>query len=171
MSNVSRYLALDLGTRTGWCVADGAKIIGSGIRDFSVKNSEQSGLRGIRFYNWLMSFGRVDEIYYEKIMFTGARKGGGAWGGDHGELYHGLLMLLNMYAAGYGTPIIGIWPGTLKKSFTGYGKAEKHDMCLAAREHGWTGGKDGTAAFHDEADAIALIVTQLRERFNIHARF
>lgn len=166
-----RYLALDIGTYTGWALAEGSKIIKSGVRDFSVKKSQHIGNRGIMFFNFLNSLGRVDEIYYEKIQFTGARKGGGAWSGDNGELYKGLLMLVNMYAAGYGVPTIGEWPGTIKKAFTGSGVAEKEDMCAEAHRLGWKGGKLGTREGHDEVDAIALLVTQLRCRYNITARF
>ncbi len=171
MADAPRYLGLDLGRFCGYALAEGDRIIRAGVRDFSVKKSQHPGHRLIMLYNFLSSLGRIDEIYYEKIMFTGARKGGGAWGSDHGEFYHQLLGVVYMVAAGFGVPTIGIWPGTLKKSFTGSGVAEKEDMCARAHELGWRGGAIGTAEEHDAADAIALIYTQLKERYRIEARF
>lgn len=167
----SRYLALDIGTATGYAIAEGDRIIRSGVRDFSTKRHQHIGNRGIMFYNFLNSLGRIDEIYYEKIMFTGARKAGGAWTGDHGELYHGLLMVMNMVAAGYGIPTIGEWPGSIKKAFTGHGGAEKEDMCACARAMGWKGGMPGSREGHDEVDAIALLTTQLRDKYGVTLRF
>lgn len=171
MQRAPRYLGLDIGTQTGWALAEGDTIIGSGVRDLSVKASQHIGRRGFMFANFLTKIGHLDEIYYEKIQFTGARKGGGSWSGDNGELYKGLLMLLNMHAYSFGTPVIGVHPGTLKKQFTGYGAAKKHDMCQAAHMIGWKGGKLGSALQDDEADAIALIATQVKLRFGIAVKF
>lgn len=166
MTTVPRYLALDMGTATGYALAEGDRIVKCGVRDFSIRRNQHIGNRGIMFYNFLNSLGRIDEIYYEKIMFTGKFNCN-----DGHELYHGLLMVMNMVAAGYAIPTIGVWPGTLKKAFTGNGAAQKEEMCAEAHRRGWKGGKPGTREGHDEVDAIALIITQLRERYNIHARF
>lgn len=167
MPHAPRYLGLDIGTRTGYAIVERDKIIKSGVRDFSVKNHQHIGNRGIKFYNFLLELGAVDEIYYENIQFTF-----NAHRSDGGELYHGLKMVMNMYAAGFNVPTFGVWPGTLKKAFAGTGRAEKKDMCAAARNVGWRGGDIlGDEFYHDEADAIALVVTQLRERYGIAARF
>lgn len=178
MTHAPRFLGLDLANRTGWAVADGNKIIASGVRDFSLKKDHHPGLRGKEFYNFLVKdIGYVDEIYYEKIMFTGGntRDGAGNWrpgmSADGRELYHGLVMIMNMFAAEFHIPTIGIHPSTLKKAFAGHGRAEKADMCRTAREYGWTGGTLDTALYHDEVDAIALVVTQLRERHGVRASF
>lgn len=165
MNPAPRYLGLDIATKTGWCLVEGDQIVKSGVRDFSLKKTEHIGWRGIWFYNLMHEIGYVDEIYYEKIHFNPRASG------DHGELYKGLLMVMNMYAASYGIPTFGVWPGTLKKNFTGYGHAEKHDMCQAARALGWKGGVEGTAQGHDEVDAIALLVTELQARYNITLKF
>ena len=45
---------------------------------------------------------------------------------------------------------------TLKKEFTGSGKAKKIDICARAHHLGWLGGEVGTDKAHDEADAFAL---------------
>lgn len=166
MLSAPRYLALDIGQCTGYALVDGSKLIRSGVRNFSVKQTEHIGKRGIKFYNFLSSIGHVDEIYYEKVQFVGNTKSG-----DGGELYKGFLMLMNMFAAGYAIPTFGVWPGTLKKDFAGHGGAEKADMCAVARSLGWKGGVEGTALYHDQVDAIAILVTQLKQKYNITVEF
>lgn len=159
-------IALDLGTHTGWARSVGDRIVASGVRDFSLKAGEHKGKRGIRFYNFLMTLGQPDIIFYEKVQFTTNK-----YNSDGGELYKGLLMLVNMFAAGFDIPAIGVYPSSLKKQFTGNGKADKIDMCITARRYGWPGGSDGTDLYNDEADAGALIITQLRNMYGINARW
>ena len=175
MNPAPRYLGLDLGKCTGWAIAEGDRIIQSGVRDFSVKSSEHIGHRGIKFYNFLCSLGRVDEIYYEEIQFGGNFKNkAGQWispSSDGREFYHGLLMLVNMYAAGYGIPTFPMHPSTLKKAFAGHGHAEKEDMCRVAHARGWRGGRPGTDSCHDEVDACALLITQLQQKYGINLSF
>ena len=153
-----RYLGLDIGTHTGYSIAQDRKIIRSGVRDFSSKTGHSIGHRGIMFYNFLMSLGVIDEIFYEKVI-------GHMMRGDQGELYNGFLMLVNMYASAMGIPCHGVWPGTLKKAFTGRGDADKEMMCSKAHSLGWKGGISGTPIHNDEADACALIITQLRDMY------
>lgn len=166
MSSAPRYLGLDLAAHTGYAMAEGNKIVASGVRDLSTKKTEHIGNRYIKFYNFLLTLGRVDEIFYEKIHFMPA-----GFSSDGGELHKGLLAIMNMYAASYAIPTIGVWPGTLKKGFTGDGHAKKEHMCAQAHSMGWKGGMQGTSLHHDEADAIALLVTELRTRFNITLSF
>lgn len=166
-----RTLSLDLGSKTGYVLAEDAKVVRSGVRDFALKSHEHKGQRGIKFYNFLVSFGQVDEVYYEVIQFSGMRKGGAAWQGDNGELYKGLLMLLNMYCCGWNIDPIGMHPGTLKKEFAGHGHATKEDMCRAAHRIGWQGGADGQVIHNDEADAIGLQAANLRLRHGLQLTF
>lgn len=175
MTRAPRYLSLDISKFTGYALVEGNQLIKSGVRDFSVKASEHIGKRGIKFYNFLLSIGQVDEIYYEKVMFSGGFKNAaGNWTGatnDGRELYHGFLMLVNMYAAGFGIPLFGIHVSTLKKQFTGNGHADKEQMVARAHELGWKGGQVGTSLYHDQVDAIALLETQLRLNYNIKMIF
>lgn len=170
-----RSLGLDLGTHTGWAISEGTKIIGSGVRDFSVKNGECKGRRGIKFYNFLLQHGRVDEIYVEKVAFSGNFKNKkGEWvtpSSDGRQLYHGLLMLVEMYAAGFGIQVHDVNLSSLKKAFTGNGHADKEEMCRMAHHLGWKGGQPGTALYHDEVDACALIITEQRRRYNVQIGF
>ena len=170
-----RFLGLDIATTTGWALVEGDRLIRSGVRDFSVKSSEHIGNRGIKFYNFLREIGFVDEIFYEEIQFGGGFKNAqGRWistTNDGRELYHGMLMVLNMYCASLGIQATGIHPSTLKKQFTGRGDSKKEDMCRVAHELGWKGGEPGTTRCHDEADAIALLVTQLKNWCGIKVIF
>jgi hypothetical protein len=171
MSAAPRCLGLDISTYTGWAISEGNKIVASGVRDFSIKNFHHKGKRGIMFYNFLVSLGHIDEIFYESIQFGGGFKGKtGKWvnpTNDGRELYHGFLMLVNMFAAGFGVESTPVHPSTLKKQFAGNGHATKTDMCDAARSHGWKGGTPGSALHDDEADAIALLITQVKSKYGI----
>jgi hypothetical protein len=168
---VTRFLGLDLATNTGWALVEDGKVIGSGIRKLRYAKGEHSGEKYRRFFSLLTEMWPVDEIYYELIQFSGARRGGGSWSGDSGETYKGLLAITLMYAAGMDVPVHGVHPATLKKDFTGYGRAEKEDMCRIAHKLGWSGGSRDTALHHDEADAIALLVTQLKQRYGVAVSF
>lgn len=164
-----RFLGLDIGNCTGWALSDGSKIVGSGVRDFT---SESRGRKGVKFYNFLHHIGYVDTIFYEIIMFrpgfkdkeTGKWKGGAT--NDGHSLYNGLLMVMEMYAAGFNIPTFGVHPGTVKRLFCGegMGAASKEQVCEKAHSMGWRGGQPGTAICHDEADACAVLITQARER-------
>jgi hypothetical protein len=173
MSGAHRYLGLDLAKRTGYCLAEGDQCLRSGVRDFS--GTDDLGRRGIMLYNFLISLGRVEEIYYESNPFGGNfKKKDGSWGTaskDGREFLHGMLMVVRMYASGFGAYVIPVNTSTLKKEFTGDGRAEKEDMCRAARSLGWKGGEDGTSLHHDEADGIALVATQIRKRYGLILRF
>lgn len=166
MADAPRYLALDIGTHTGWGIVEGSRIVQSGVRDFSVKSTEHIGKRGIKFANFLTSLGHFDEIYFEKIQFTGKYNVS-----DGGELYKGFMMLLNMHCYSFGIHAFGVWPGTLKKNFTGDGHAKKEQMCAQAHALGWKGGLPGTAFCDDEADALALLLTELPRRYGLKIIF
>lgn len=157
-----RYLGLDLGTHTGWALAEGDRYLGSGIQDFSAKRNSHPGHRLVLFSNFLRSLGRIDEIYYERIMGGG----GGFHSSDGHELYHQLLGVVYMHTCAFSIPTIPVWPGTLKKAFAGHGGAKKAEMCAKAHSLGWKGGRIGTEEGHDEVDALALLITQLKDRYN-----
>lgn len=168
--HVPRYLGLDIAQKTGWAIVEGDRLVSSGVRDFSIKASQFKGERGIAFHNWLIQthrdFGPFTEIYYEKVMFGGAFQSK-----DNHELYHGFLMLMEMFCASFRIQSFGMHPSTLKKEFAGHGRAQKEDMCRVAHEKGWKGGMVGTSIHHDEVDAIALVDCQLRLRHGISLQF
>jgi len=176
MAPARRVLGLDIAKRTGYAIAEGDRIIRSGVRDFSVKSHEHNGHAGTKFYNFLLELGMVDEVYFEELAFGAGKykKADGSWGtptNDGRELQHGLIMVMRMFCAGLNIHPQGVNPMTLKKAFTGHGHATKEDMCAHAHSLGWKGGQAGTALFHDEVDACALVYTQLRNKHGIIVKF
>lgn len=171
MSSFPTVLALDLGTALGWAFARNGIIEAWGVEDLSIRgdDSHAAGDRLIKFFNWMNGsdgapgWGGVDEVFYE---IAGANLRNMA----ANEVYYQLKGVVRMFCASCRIPLTGMHNATLKKSFTGNGRAEKHEMCSYARNLGWTGGREGTAMDHDAADAVALIVCILKER-GIPVRF
>ena len=175
MSSAPRCLSLDIATTTGWAMVQDHKFIDNGVRSFKLLPGEHRGHQYIMFYNFLRERGRIDHVFYEEIMFSGSYKDENGkivnTTNDGRETYLGFKAIMNMFCAGYDIIPLPIWPGTLKKQFAGHGRAEKHDMCRAARELGWKGAIGNTAAFHDEADAIGIMAIKYREMFGVTPRF
>lgn len=170
-----RMLGLDVSKKTGYALAEGNKFVQCGVWDLSIKSHEHYGQQGINFYNALVGIGYVDEIYYEVNPFSGNFKNKkGDWispSSDGKELFHGLLMIMNLFAATYDIDTYPVNGATLKKAFCGHGGAQKADMCAVARSLGWRGGQANTALHDDEADAIALVETQMRLKYGIRVTF
>lgn len=146
-------LALDLGTRTGWAVAEDygqrARRVESGAQVFDVRRGESPGLRFLRFNRWLL------EVVYDRQRYRPAlivyeqphHRGGAAT-----EIALGFATRVQEFAAQYGIQHAAVHSATLKKWTTGKGNAKKPEM-HAAVERRW-GVK---AATDDEADAVALL--------------
>src|SRR5690242_16045001 len=67
---MTRLLALDLGTRTGWALSAGA----SGVQDFTARRGDSPGMRWIEFRAWLcrlLDSAPVDIIGYEQAHHRG----------------------------------------------------------------------------------------------------
>lgn len=171
MASAPTVLALDLGTSLGWAFARGGVIEAWGVEDLSIKGDDPhaAGDRLIKFHNWLHGdnsipgWGGVQEVFFE-IAGANFRNM------SANEVYYQLKGVLRMFCAGCRIPLIGMHNATLKKTFTGDGRAQKQDMCRYAHNLGWKGGKPGTAMDHDAADAVALIVCLLKAR-DIPVRF
>lgn len=175
MDPAFRVLGLDLSTYTGYALAVGGKIVKCGVRDFSSHKAAFRGKKYTSLFNFLISLGKINEIYVEVAKFNGGFKNKEGkiinTTNDGRELQHGLLAVVEMYCDMFGIIPIEVHPSTLKKEFAGHGHAEKADMCRAARAIGWKGGEDGTAILHDEADGIALVATQMLKRHGVRVHF
>lgn len=159
MSHSPRYtLALDIATSLGWALAEDARIVKSGVVDFSLSKHESEGKRLARFYNFLQEFvsNGVHEVFYERVY--------GFKGRDTTLFneFHGILKLIVDNTPGVRR--FSVNPSSLKLQFAGSGKASKTQMCAVAHALGWQGGEEGTDRDHDECDAIAILVCILRER-------
>lgn len=131
----------------------------------------RDGDRLIKFYNFLSSVEHspfdgvslgmiIDEVVYEEVKagFGGSSKGFHS-SAKANKLYYNLQGIVEMYAAMKRIPEYRIHVSTLKKAFTGDGRATKEMMAEEAEKLGWKGGvwKGGQILNHDEVDAIALL--------------
>lgn len=142
-------LALDLATRTGWCLRENGQLE-SGIETFDLKRGDSSGMRYVRFRRWLEEVGaRADIIIYEQTV--------GGPGSIARELATGFATMVQAYCATRGIEHATVYPSTLKKWTTGRGNAKKPDM-LEAVARRWRRVDDD-----NEADAVALLHYALAE--------
>ena len=155
-------LALDIGTATGWALAADHRIIASGTMLFQKKPKDHPGKRLNEFWNWLAEKWSplsgdctgVQEVFYEEVI--------GFSGHTDSNLFQRFYGQLERWAYLANVPLSGIHPVTLKHRFTGSGRAKKIDVCRTALNLGWPNGEVGTDRFHDEADAVALLVVVLQ---------
>jgi hypothetical protein len=142
-------LALDLGSKCGWALWDGARLVESGVQVFDVKRGESPGMRYVRFRRWLDEIGAgVGLMVYEAAHHRG---------GAATEVAAGFSTRVQEHCAARGIEHASVHTATLKKWCTGKGNAKKPDM-LAAVCNRWKIVTDD-----NEADAIALLYYTLAE--------
>lgn len=141
------FLALDLGTTTGWAVLTGRCRIVHGTAEFRPSRFEGGGMRYLRFGKWLDQTldiaGGIDAVYYEAVRRH--------LGTDASHVYGGLLATLTAWCEEHSIPYQGVAVGTIKRFATGKGNADKAAMIGAMRERGFEPADD------NEADAIAIL--------------
>jgi len=151
-----RILCLDLGTKLGFAVADVTtnEILSDGMYNLGARPgtkkrpAEPPGVRFGNFLNKLSAFKiayRIERIYFENVVShpkTNGFKAAHVYGGFYAFLQHwGIL---------HGVPLYPCAIGTIKKHFTGKGKADKDTMIMAAVERGFR------PKSSDHADALAI---------------
>jgi len=147
-------LALDLGTKLGWAIGFGRDDILHGTMEFKTGRFEGGGMRWLRFRKWLNGMmadhGPIEGIYFEEVRRH--------IGTDAAHLYGGFVSQLTHWCELREIPYQGVPVGTIKKSFTGKGNANKDAMIAEAKKRGFTPETD------NDADAIALLLCVLDER-------
>lgn len=146
---MTRTLALDLGTRTGWALRDDTGII-SGVWDLApsrLRRYEGGGMRYVRLRQMLNSIG-FSVRYIDRVVFEEVRRHAGV---DASHVYGGCLAVLTSLCEETGIPYTAIPVGTIKKHATGKGNANKDAMIEAAKARGWNPTDD------NEADALWLL--------------
>jgi Holliday junction resolvasome RuvABC endonuclease subunit len=141
-------LALDLGTRCGFALRRPDGLIESGEVKLDPKAREGSGMRYVRFRQWLVEMKQcheLRELVYEQVM------GHGAYQVIAAHVYGGLLATLQAFGEHHGIKYRGIGVTTVKKQFSGAGNASKADMVAQCKALGFN------PATHNEADAIAVL--------------
>lgn len=69
-----KILSLDLATKTGWCIAEGGKILSSGVESLAVRRGESAGMIFIRFrafFAEMLSTTLADLVVYEDPLYMG----------------------------------------------------------------------------------------------------
>lgn len=144
---IGTFLALDLGTQTGWALTTQDGCIISGSQSFQPQRFEGGGMRFLRFKRWLTEIKQasqsIDAVYFEEV-----RRHAGV---DAAHVYGGFLGHLTAWCEHHQIPYQGIPVGTIKKHATGKGNASKAEMIACARDQGHSPCDD------NEADALALL--------------
>ena len=133
-------LALDLGTKTGWCIDP----IAHGVWDLKPGRYEGGGMRFVRFRSFLEAAIPLmgAQIVYEEVR---AHKGV-----DAAHIYGGLMATLQAWCEVRQIPYTAVPVGTIKKYWAKNGAASKDLMLLSGKAKGFE------VSDHNEMDAIAL---------------
>lgn len=163
-------LALDLGTHTGWALAEDGRLE-SGVQVFDVKRGESPGMRYVRFNRWLQEtvgpFAR--KVQPDPHVITAPRIGLVVYeqthhrGGAATEVAAGFATRVQEWAASYGVEHATVHSATLKKWTTGSGRGDKDAMKKHATQRGWMGQRYPATTDDNEVDAICLLHYALAE--------
>lgn len=146
-----KVLALDLGTHTGWALAENGGLE-SGVQVFDVKRGESPGMRYLRFNRWLEEMAGADPKP-DVVVFEQAHHRGGA----ATEVAAGFSTRVLEFCARHGIEHASVHTATLKKFATGKGNADKTLMVEAARKFKLDLADD------NEADALWILEWARRE--------
>lgn len=142
-------LALDLGTNCGFAIRRHDGRVESGTERFNVRNGETSGDRFNRFRRFLLEVKEKNpelvRVAYEDVVFMGPN------GARTAQFFGGLVAIVQMFAAHHILELDTYGVATVKKQFTGSGRAQKHDVIAQCKTLGFNPGTD------NEADAIAVL--------------
>jgi Holliday junction resolvasome RuvABC endonuclease subunit len=143
-------LALDLGTKTGWALYNGNKIL-SGVEDFSLKANEKNrqGKRFEKFEEFLNLMHKeynINHVFFEKVMQHHKSRAAAA-------IYNGFWAVLINWCEKNTINYVGMAVGTIKLFIAGKGNASKDDVINSVKNKGFSDIKDD-----NEADALALLL-------------
>lgn len=146
-------LALDLGTSTGWAVATRDGQHKSGSLRLDPKKLGGNGRRWIAFREWLTATARqaggIQAVYVEDVRRHVSNLSA--------RVYCGYLAILEAWCATNNVPLHGVGVGTIKKAWTGNGRAKKGAMIAEAQRRGVRVADD------NEADALAILAYAINE--------
>lgn len=142
-------LALDLGTKTGWATHSNAGI-NHGMQEFKTDRFSGGGMRFLKFEKWLMQLPKPSQVVFEEVRRHAAT--------DAAHVYGGLMAVVTKWCESEGIPYQGVPVGTIKKSWTNKGNANKQQMIEEGHKRGYTSVSDD-----NEMDAIALLTYWLDE--------
>jgi len=140
-------LALDLGTKCGYAVRrrDGSIIHGTEV--FTPRKSWTPGQRWQRFRAWLSGAivrEQVHVIAFERVVFAHSSA-------SASDVYGGFKALVEMAADQHRCELLTVAVPTVKKHWTGSGRADKAAMVAEAKRRGFRPDSD------NDADALAVL--------------
>lgn len=139
-------LALDLGTKTGWCIGDATGVLGYGTKNLEAKGKQPKAQRYVNLIDHLNAlkerYKRIDYIAYEQVR--------GHLGVSASHVYGGLEATVMTWCIVNQLPYMDYEVGEIKKSFTNKGNASKEEMVAKAVDLGFDVEDDNSA------DAIAI---------------
>jgi Holliday junction resolvasome RuvABC endonuclease subunit len=145
-----RILALDLMSVLGYACRAEDGSIHCGTETFVSKHQQSSGMRWLRFRNWLRvtcKDVKPDIVYYEEVVGYPLKNKG-----RDSKVFHGFEATLTGFCEAAELEYQGISVGTIKKFIAGNGNAPKEAVVNAVKALGHH------PANHNEADAIALLL-------------
>lgn len=157
---MTKILALDLGTKTGWAIwqqadpKNGYQVF-SGTINLKNDRFQGGGMRFLRFRNWLDDINQKRDI--ESVYFEEVRRHIGT---DAAHVYGGFLATLTAWCEDHNLPYQGVPVSHIKLHATGKGNASKLDVIKAMEAIGYLPTDD------NESDALALIELIIKKRKN-----
>lgn len=148
-------LALDMGNHCGWALRRRDGRVLHGTEDFTPRASWTPGQRWQRFRSWLAGLivdHGVNAIAYEQVLQGGWAGGkSGHRSGAAGDIYGGFKAMVEVAADAHRLELHPANVSTVKKHFTGNGRAKKEDMISQAKIRGFR------VSTSDEADALGIL--------------
>lgn len=140
-------LALDLGTKCGYALRrrDGTIIHGTEV--FTPRKSWTPGQRWQRFRSWLSTVineNQVHVIAFERVVFAHSSA-------SASDVYGAFKCLVEIAADQHRCELLDVAVPTVKKHFTGSGRADKTAMIAEAKRRGFRPDSDNAA------DALAIL--------------
>jgi Holliday junction resolvasome RuvABC endonuclease subunit len=122
--------------------------IESGTVSFRPSRYDGGGIRYLRFRSWLDSIAEhtanIGVVHFEEVRRHAST--------DAAHVYGGLLATLTAWCEQHSIAYQGVPVGTIKRSITGKGNADKQAVIDAVRARGFRPADD------NEADAIAILL-------------
>lgn len=143
----TNILALDLVTNTGWAVRRRDGTISYGTEKFQLNKKQHPGQRWINFQHWLhriLESENVHQLVFENVVF-------GHSSSAANNAYGAFLGFVQACAATRNIECLGVAVPTVKKAWTGSGRADKAAMIEQAKKRGFDPDSDNAA------DALAIL--------------
>ena len=124
-------LAIDPGTACGYAVRQGDRVLASGVWNLRPNRYEGGGMRWLRLRSFLsgacppsLPQAKPTLVAYEEVRRH--------MGTDAAHCYAGVVATIQAWCEDFAIPYTGVPVGTVKKTATGKGNADKTAMVAAA---------------------------------------